>query len=94
MTIQKLIERSLNEAPQKKKYLVYLEFAKIEEYYGNINKARSILCYIKDEMKTEWKIFLEYVLFEMRQNNIQKSIQLLEESIQVINFFFNKKLFL
>jgi la-related protein 1 len=63
---RKLIQRSLKEVPEKKKSQVFLEWARVEEYSGFLDKARSVLLRAKKEARHEWKVFLEAVLLELR----------------------------
>jgi hypothetical protein len=55
---RKLILRSLSEAPMKKRAHVLLEWSRIEEYIGDIQKSRNILRRAKEEAKHEWKVII------------------------------------
>ena len=46
----------------------------MEELIGRVDVSREILTRAANEMRSEWKIFLEAVLLEMRAGNILKAI--------------------
>lgn len=62
---------------------VYLECSRLEEYNGNINVAREILSKASNEMKSEWKLFLEMVLLEARCGNFSYAIQLANNAVKL-----------
>jgi lipopolysaccharide biosynthesis regulator YciM len=64
----------------------YTEWSRIEEFAGNVDEARSVLNRAKKEAKHEWKVFLETVLLELRNNNIPAAIREAEDALKV---FFN-----
>lgn len=82
--IRKLLKRSLDEVPKKKCAQVLIDWARMEEYAGNIEEARNILSKAKKEAKFEWKVFLESILLEMRQQNFSKALKEAEESLKVL----------
>lgn len=82
-TARRLIQRSLREAPSKKKAQVYLEWARIEEFTGHVDEARRILKLARKDFKSEWKVFLETILLEMRAGRVAAAIQATEESLKV-----------
>lgn len=50
--------------------MVLLELARLEEFTGRISEARGILERARRETRHEWKVFLESVLLELRNDNI------------------------
>ena len=61
-----LIERCLTEVPSKQVSLALLEYAKYFEMKGEIKRARQIMISAKKMVPTEWKIFFEAVMSEIR----------------------------
>lgn len=71
---RRLISRSLTDVPQKKKSQVWLEWAHLEEYVGDLQEARTLLKQARKEASHEWKVYLETILLEIRANNIERAI--------------------
>jgi la-related protein 1 len=61
-----LLSQATLEAPAKMKAALMIDCARAEEFTGNVDTARDILQRAQREAKTEWKVFLESVLLEMR----------------------------
>ena len=61
-----LLNKAYTSVPEKSKALVFLESARMEEWEGNLDLARAILCKARVECSGEWKVFLESVLLEIR----------------------------
>lgn len=80
---RKLLKRALREVPLKMKAMVLLEYSRLEEYAGKLDKAREILDKAKKYTKHEWKVFLESVLLEMRANNLQRAMEEAESALKV-----------
>jgi tetratricopeptide (TPR) repeat protein len=81
---KELIMRSLKEVPSKQKSIVLIELAKFEEYNGNLNKARYYLKESQIESKNnDWKVFLESILLEIRNKNIDKAIFESERALKI-----------
>jgi la-related protein 1 len=80
---RRLLTRALHVVPDKVKYIVYLEIAHLEEYLGCVDRARDVLNKAKKEMQSEWKIFLESVLLEIRAQNYSRALEEVKEALQV-----------
>lgn len=80
---RRLLKRALEEVPGKSKPQVFIECARHEEYFGNIDKARSIMSLARQEAKQEWKVFLESVLLEIRAGCLIQAMHLAELSLKV-----------
>jgi len=80
---RRLIQRSLREAPSKKKAQVFLEWARIEEYTFHVDQARTVLQQARKDYKSEWKVFLETILLEMRAGNVEGAVQATEEALKI-----------
>ncbi len=61
-----LIERCLTEVPSKQVSLALLEYAKFFEMRGEVKRARQIMVSAKKMVPTEWKIYFEAVMLEIR----------------------------
>ncbi len=72
---RRLLCQALCEAPLKSRASVYLECSRIEEYCGNVDAARKILQKACDEVRVEWKLFLESVLLEARCGNVHAALE-------------------
>ncbi|CAM9244838.1 unnamed protein product [Chrysoparadoxa australica] len=64
-----LLKQAYQEVPDKSMSLVFLECSRLEEFTGNLNAARLILQKARAETKSEWKVFLESVLLEIRASD-------------------------
>ncbi|CAM9957386.1 unnamed protein product, partial [Ectocarpus fasciculatus] len=80
---QRLLNRAFQEVPEKSKSHVFLECARLEEFTGNLACARQILERARVETKSEWKVFLESVLLEIRANDWQRAATEAQEALKV-----------
>ncbi|CAM9513471.1 unnamed protein product, partial [Ectocarpus sp. 8 AP-2014] len=80
---QRLLNRAFQEVPEKSKSHVFLECARLEEFTGNLECARQILERARVETKSEWKVFLESVLLEIRANDWQRAATEAQEALKV-----------
>jgi tetratricopeptide (TPR) repeat protein len=70
-----LLQHSLRCAPKKVCPTVLVEFARLEEYAGDVRLARAILAKAKVEAQYEWKVFLEAVLLEVRDGQHEAALR-------------------
>jgi len=80
---RQLLGRAFAEVPEKSRSYVYLECSRLEELVGSVDLARDILKRAATEMRSEWKIFLEAVLLEMRAGNILKALHVAHAAVQL-----------
>jgi len=80
---RKLIERCCLEAPSKQTSLGLLELSKFWEMEGQVTRARQVLKSTKYLMKTEWKIYFEAVMMEIRNGFFKEAEQMVHESLKV-----------
>jgi tetratricopeptide (TPR) repeat protein len=81
---KELLIRALQEVPIKQKSIVLIELAKYEEYMGNLSNARKYLKESQIESKNnDWKVFLESILLEIRNKNIENAIKESEKSLKI-----------
>ena len=78
---RRLLCQALMEAPLKSRASVYLECSRIEEYSGNVDVARRILQKACEEVKSEWKLFLESVLLEARCGNVHAALEVANHAL-------------
>lgn len=62
--------------------MALLEYAKFFEMEGNIDRARQIMNSTRKILKSEWKIFFEAVMLEMRSGNFQHAEELVKASLK------------
>ena len=86
-TIQarKLIEKCLNEVPQKQVSLALLEYAKFFEMQGQTVRARQIMNQTKRLVKSEWKVYFEAVMLELRNGFFKEAEEMVQQSLLVHN---------
>mmetsp|Transcript_17961 Transcript_17961/g.61714 ORF Transcript_17961/g.61714 Transcript_17961/m.61714 type:complete len:355 (+) Transcript_17961:3-1067(+) len=63
---RRLFARAFDDVPAKSRAFVYLECARLEEFLGRVDVARSVLKLARTDAAHEWKVYLEAVLLEMR----------------------------
>lgn len=62
---------------------MWLEWARLEEFIGNVDQARQVLKQARKEAKHEWKVFLETILLEIRSNNVKGAIAEAKEALKI-----------
>jgi tetratricopeptide (TPR) repeat protein len=70
-----LLNKALEEVPDKSLSQVLLECSRLEEYQGHIEDSRLLLSCARTEAHHEWKVFLESVLVEMRANHLSAAVE-------------------
>ena len=80
---RRLVMRSMREIPPKARYMAWLEMSRIEEFVGNVGVAREVLSAARREAVTEWKIFLESVMLELRTGHIAEATLQAETALEV-----------
>lgn len=78
-----MIERCCSEVPQKQVSLALLEYAKYFEMEGAVCRARMIMNSAKKIVRSEWKLFFEAVMLEMRNGYFQEAEALVKSSLKV-----------
>ena len=79
--VRRLLGWAYAEVPEKSRAHVYLECARVQEYVGDLVGARRILTRAREEIKGEWKIYLETILLEARNGNLQEAISMAEKGL-------------
>jgi tetratricopeptide (TPR) repeat protein len=82
-TCHYLLNRALDEVPNKTRASVLIECARMEEYLGKLDLARNYIKKAQKEAKHEWKVFLEGILLEMRNGQIERAIKEAREALKI-----------
>jgi tetratricopeptide (TPR) repeat protein len=80
---RKLLRRAFNEVPEKSKSHVFLECSRLEEFLGNMDTARAILLRARQETRSEWKVFLETVMLEVRAGEWERAAEAAEAALEI-----------
>ena len=76
-----LLCRAFATVPAKSRSHVYLECSRVEEFANNLDAARRILSRARNEVRGEWKVFLESVLLEARAGNFRGAVRAADEAL-------------
>ena len=80
---QALLERAYEESPPKTRAIVMLEQSRLHELRGNVEQARRLLKGARKTNKQEWKVFLESVLLELRNQSIGRALRQARKALDV-----------
>jgi hypothetical protein len=80
---RRLLCKAFVTVPFKSRSHVFLECARVEEYAGNVNGARKILQRAGEEVRGEWKVFLESVLLEARAGDMRGAVQAAKQALEI-----------
>jgi len=80
---QALLERALAESPPKTRAIVMLEQSRLYELRGDIEAARGLLRSARKSARSEWKVFLESVLLEMRSEATSRALREARRALEV-----------
>mmetsp|Transcript_34411 Transcript_34411/g.89051 ORF Transcript_34411/g.89051 Transcript_34411/m.89051 type:complete len:972 (-) Transcript_34411:547-3462(-) len=75
-----LLTKALGEVGSKISYLVLLECARTEEFFGQLHRARQIHRSGKKEYPKEWKLWFESALLEIRDGDKEAAEKMLVEA--------------
>jgi tetratricopeptide (TPR) repeat protein len=76
-----LFNRAHNVVPEKGRIATLLECARLEEFDGDLDLARAILCKSRQALTSDWKIWLESVLLEIRDGKFLRAVNLAKQSL-------------
>ena len=82
---KKIINYCLNNNTEKQKAQLMIEASKIYEYQGEIDKAIQYFEYNQDYMRSEWKVYLEYIHMLIRNRRIKLAQEVVLESLRYHN---------
>eukprot|EP00542_Grammatophora_oceanica_P014143 CAMPEP_0194037432 /NCGR_PEP_ID=MMETSP0009_2-20130614/9782_1 /TAXON_ID=210454 /ORGANISM="Grammatophora oceanica, Strain CCMP 410" /LENGTH=1666 /DNA_ID=CAMNT_0038679591 /DNA_START=197 /DNA_END=5197 /DNA_ORIENTATION=+ len=80
---RKLFHRAHRSVPEKGKVATLLECSRLEEFIGNVDRARAILTKSRIEITSDWKVWLESVLVEVRGGEKDRAIDLAKRALQI-----------
>lgn len=75
-TARRLFKRAQVVVPEKGRAVALLECARLEEFVGDPDVARAILAKSRSVSGNDWKVWLESVLLEIRNDNYSRAIEL------------------
>jgi la-related protein 1 len=78
---RQLFLKSFSVVPTKGRPSVLLECVRLEEFVGNIDVAKAILCKTRTEAKADWKVWLQSVSMEVRSGNRKLAISLAQKGL-------------
>jgi tetratricopeptide (TPR) repeat protein len=78
-----LFLRAHRVVPDKGRAVALLECARLEEYVGDVDLAKAILCKSRSVSGSDWKVWLESVLLEIRYGNRARAIELAELALRL-----------
>ncbi|KAI2495033.1 hypothetical protein MHU86_19508 [Fragilaria crotonensis] len=81
-TARSLFLRAHKVVPEKGRVATLLECARLEEFAGDVDLARAILCKSRLEHMTDWKVWLESVLLEIRDGKHTKALSLAKQALE------------
>lgn len=77
-----LLQRALLEVPSKSRSNVIIECSRHEEYHGNVTIARRIMFKARNENISDWRVFLESILLELRSGELKAAIKMANMSVR------------
>ena len=78
-----LLQRAHSVVPDKGRSSTILEFARLEEFTGDVDLARAILCKGRLEYGHDWKVWLESVLLEIRDRRFARAIEICVGALEI-----------
>jgi hypothetical protein len=82
-TARGLFLRAHQVVPDKGRAIALLECARLEEFVGDTELARAILCKSRSVSGSDWKVWLESVLLEIRCGNYVRAIELAQLALKL-----------
>ena len=82
-TSRRLFLRAHQVVPEKGRAAALLECARLEEFVGDTDLARAILCKSRGGIGSDWKVWLESILLEIRCKNPSRAIELAKLALKL-----------
>ncbi len=79
---RQLFLRAHKVVPDKGRAVALLECARLEEFVGDVQLAQAILCKSRRISGSDWKVWLESVLLEIRCGNRTRAIELAQHALK------------
>ena len=81
--VENLLNLAMKMTPQKSLSTVMMALAKYYEQIEDISKAKQVYKILKKEQKSDWRIYLEYTLFLVRQNKRAKALKNVKKALNI-----------
>lgn len=82
-TARALFQRAHLVVQQKSRSSTLLDCARLEEYVGETDLARAILCKARVDYGSDWKVWLESVLLEMRNCEYTRALEIAGRALEI-----------
>jgi tetratricopeptide (TPR) repeat protein len=82
-TARKLFLRAHQVVPDKGRAVALLECARLEEFVGDPELASAILCKSRAVSGSDWKVWFESVLLEIRGGNYSRAVELSTDGLEI-----------
>lgn len=82
-TARRLFLRAHQVVPDKGRAIALLECARLEEFVGDTELSTAILCKSRSVSGSDWKVWLESVLWEIRCGNHVRAIELAQIALKL-----------
>ena len=79
---RRIFLRAHRVVPDKGRAVALLECARLEEFVGDVELAKAILCRSRNVGGSDWKVWLESVMLAIRNGNYTKAIALSQKALQ------------
>jgi la-related protein 1 len=80
---QALLDRALKESPPKTRAIVLLEQSRLHELRGDVAASRELLNRARRSSRSEWKVFLESLLLELRAECPDRALREAKRALEV-----------
>ena len=77
-----LFVRALRCVQDKSRSISFLDCARLEEFKGDTDLARALLCKARVSYGDDWKVWLESCLLEMRNGNLSRAVELVSSALE------------
>jgi len=81
-TARKIFLQAYRVVPEKGRAAALLECSRLEEFVGDTEVARAILCKARTDVGSDWKVWLESVLLEIRCGRQRRAIDLAQTALR------------
>jgi tetratricopeptide (TPR) repeat protein len=78
-----LFRRAHECVQRKSKSATLLDCARLEEFVGDTQLARAILCKARVEYGNDWKVWLESILIEIRNSDYRKALSIAMNALEI-----------
>lgn len=78
---KKIISKFIESASDKQRYHLLIEYSKICEFLGDLPASIQYFEETREYMKTEWKVYLEFIHMLARNNKFGLAYQIAKESL-------------